>query len=384
LITILITGGGTGGHLSPGVALYQSFKEKEVRALFLASNRDRRFSSLQEINKQDLYLYPAPVLSKNIFKLIIFLPLFLLSFFKAIRVIKQNNVQGVVGMGGYVSAPALLAAIFSKIPLFLCEQNSVPGKVTVWFEKYALKVYGTFALAKDYLKFDFKFKNLGNPLRRHIIVNKNKEEAKKFFNLGHTKKIILVIGGSQGALRVNELFFEMRKKYADDFKDFGVIWSLGDYSYPRFKSKIEQELKQGSIYISPYIKQVGLAYKAADIVIGRSGSGVMMEIAVNALPAIFIPYPYALKDHQTKNAAVFSKAGAAINLSEKDLTADKLASALLGLLNNKPALNQMSQRALAVSSSQAGDLISVDILDNLKVNKTPKRITDKIKGENIV
>jgi len=264
-------------------------------------------------------------------------------------------------MGGYVSAPALFAARMLKVPVFLCEQNSVPGKVTSMFEKRAKRIYGTFEVSKEYLENKEAFVNVGNPIRKHVLEYVSKEEAKKAFNLGHCSKVVLLIGGSQGALKLNKLMLDLREKYSAEMSNVGIIWSTGAASYDEFKEKA-QELDEGSIYLAGYIDKVGLAYRASDLAISRSGSGVMMELAALGVPSILIPYPFAAMDHQDKNADIFCSEGASIKISDNDASADKVAPVFFELLNNKRKLEEMSEHNIAISKKNAASVIVDDLL----------------------
>ncbi|MCP4129391.1 MAG: undecaprenyldiphospho-muramoylpentapeptide beta-N-acetylglucosaminyltransferase [bacterium] len=359
---ILIIGGGTGGHISPGIALYEEFKNKGVEVFFLTGTRDKRFSTLEEVSTDDLYYYSAPTLTKNIFKLPVFFVQFVLAIFKARKIMREQVISSVIGMGGYVSAPALIAAQMRGLTVYLCDQNSVPGKVTSFFEKYARKVYGTFEVSKEYMKFPEKLFYAGNPIRKQALQKGNKEAAKKAFNLEHSKKIILAIGGSQGALRINELMLGLKKQYPKEFKDIGTIWSTGSYSYEKFKDRVHNEIDGGSIYLSPYIEKVGLAYAACDIAISRSGAGVMMEEAAMGLPTIQVPYPHAAADHQDKNADAFEKAGAAIKIKDSEAVAEKVGPILFELLNNPREMKRMSEKALEIAKGDASQVIVDDIM----------------------
>ena len=358
---ILITGGGTGGHLSPGVAVYEDMKERGLRPLFCAGKADSRFSIMESISPRDLIYYNAPSFTRNIFKLPFFVIMFFAAVFKASRILRKRNIDAVLGMGGYVSAPALFAANMLKIPVFLCEQNSVPGKVTSMFEKKAKRIYGTFEVSKEYLKNKEAFINAGNPIRKHVLEYVSKEEAKKTFHLEHCDKVVLLIGGSQGALKLNKLMLDLRKKYSAEMNNVGIIWSTGAASYGEFREKA-YELNEGSIYLAGYIDKVGLAYRASDLAISRSGSGVMMELAALGLPSILIPYPFAAMKHQDKNADIFCAEGASVKISDNDALADKVAPILLELLNNKRKLEKMSQCSIAVSKKDAASVIVNDIL----------------------
>jgi UDP-N-acetylglucosamine--N-acetylmuramyl-(pentapeptide) pyrophosphoryl-undecaprenol N-acetylglucosamine transferase len=170
-----------------------------------------------------------------------------------------------------------------------------------------------------------------------------KENAKEFIE--NSKKVLLVIGGSQGAIRLNELIFSLKEKYPQKFQNIGIIWSTGDRSYKECKARLEKNIKGGAVYISPYIEKMGLAYKACDLAISRSGAGVMFELAANAVPSILIPYPFAADNHQDLNADSFVDAEASIKIKDVDVVADKMASLLSDLLENNRLLTKMSESA---------------------------------------
>lgn len=364
---ILIVGGGTGGHINPGIALYEKFREEDVlRPFFLTGAKDMRFASLADIDSESLFTYSAPALTRNPFKIPIFLLKFIGSVLKGIKIIKNKRITALVGMGGYASAPALIAAKMMKIPIFLCEQNTVPGRVTISFEKYCEAVFGTFSESRGYLKLNDKFFHYGNPIRDNVLMRVSKSEAKKAFNLGHCEKIILVIGGSQGALKLNELVFGLKKEYPGDFKNIGIIWSTGDLSFDKYRERIQTEIDAGSIFLSPYIKKVGKAYSACDVAISRSGSGVMMELAAAGVPSILIPYPYAAMDHQNKNADSFVSAGAAVKIMDQDAVPEKVAPELFNLLNSPKKLKQMKEDALRSAKPDSSELIVAKIKEILK------------------
>jgi len=364
---ILIIGGGTGGHISPGIALYEKLGEEgNMSPLFLTGKNDLRFGSFTDIDSSRLFTYNAPSLTVNPFKIPMFLLRFTGAVLKTVRVIKKNNVSGVVGMGGYVSAPALVAAGLCKVPVFLCEQNTVPGKVTLKFEKKCQKVFGTFPDSVSYLKMPEKYIHCGNPIRNNVLVQTPKSEAKKAFHLEHCDKVILIIGGSQGAVKLNNLVLELKKAYPREFKNIGISWSTRDYSFDEYKQKSRTEVEAGSVYISPYIKRVGKAYRACDISISRSGAGVMMELAAAGVPSILIPYPHAAMDHQNKNADSFAAAGAAVKISDDDAVAEKVAPILFDLLNNPRKLKAMSDCAKQASKIDAADVIVKNIKEILE------------------
>lgn len=363
--TVIIAGGGTGGHLSPGIALYEELKSKGYAPLFLAGEADMKYASIKDVDPVDLLLYGAPTATKNPLKL----PAFLLNFFKAVltarRYMKDSDAAAVVGMGGYVSAPALIAALSKGVPVFLCEQNAVPGKVTLLFEKKARKIYSTFPAALEYIQNKEAFVLAGNPIRKRVLSKMTPAEARKLFNLGHAKNVLLVIGGSQGAMKLNELIFGLKKNYPEQFNGIGIIWSTGEYSYEKYREAVVNELDGGSIYISPFIERVGEAYAAADFAISRSGSGVMVELAAMGVPSLLIPYPYAAMDHQDKNAEYFVKEGAALKLADSDAVYENAADMIFNVIKNPRVLKSMSEKAVALAKPDAARIIIEDILKEI-------------------
>ncbi len=363
--TVLIIGGGTGGHITPGIALYGELKKQNARGLFLTGNRDVKFSALEAVDPMDLLYYGAPRMIGNPLKLPVFASTFFGAYLRARKIFREYEVDAVVGMGGYISAPALLAARRCDVPLYLCEQNSVPGRVTRLFEKQAKKIFTTFAAGNEYFKNSGAIVPAGNPIRPDVLTGAGKDEAKKAFHLQHSGKIIFAIGGSQGAVKINELVFGLKKQFPEKFKDVGVIWSTGDYSYGTYKKKVQDELEGGSIFLSPFIARVGLAYRACDIAISRSGAGVMMELAAMGVPSLQIPFPHAAMNHQDKNADAFVREGAAVKVANEDAVPEKVAPVLFELLENPRALKRMSERALALAKTDAAAVIASHIMEDL-------------------
>jgi UDP-N-acetylglucosamine--N-acetylmuramyl-(pentapeptide) pyrophosphoryl-undecaprenol N-acetylglucosamine transferase len=354
-LSVLITGGGTGGHIFPGISLYEEFKDKKIKASLLIGKKDVSFTPLSKISKKEIHVYNAPSFTKNIFIMPFFLINFLKAVFKAARLLKKLKIDSVIGMGGYVSAPALAAAGILKIPVFLCEQNSVPGKVTLLFASKAKKIFTSFTITKEYLKESLRYKviHAGNPIRKVIFTKAGREEAKKYFHLGHCKKVILIIGGSQGALQINELFLEIKKMYSHELKDTGAIWITGDFSYKKIQEELGRLGTDGSTYLSSFVEEVGLAYKASNLAVSRSGAGGVLEFASVGLPSVLIPYPYAADNHQEKNADAFELAGASVKIRKDEAEPEKLGGIIIDLLSNQNQLSRMSVKAKSLAKINA-------------------------------
>jgi UDP-N-acetylglucosamine--N-acetylmuramyl-(pentapeptide) pyrophosphoryl-undecaprenol N-acetylglucosamine transferase len=361
---ILIVGGGTGGHISPGIALYEEANKRNIAVKFLANRRDRRFKYLSSIESEDMLFYTAPRLTKNPLKV----PLFLIQFIWALihirYIVNKYGITDIIGMGGYVSAPSILSFMRSKkVHIWLCEQNTVPGMVTTFFQKYAQMIFTTFDDTEDYLKDETREKIacVGNPVRKQALPEIPKNEARKYFNMEKCDRVILAIGGSQGARQISELVLNLKLKFQKEFKHIGIIWSTGAVNYEHYKKIIRSDDKFGFVYLSPFIENVGMAYNAADIAISRSGSGVMMELAAMKLPSILIPYPYAAKDHQNKNADVFDRSGGSIKVTGENVTAEKIGPILFEILGSETKLRQMQRKCAQEARVHAAQ----DIIDRV-------------------
>lgn len=365
--TLLIVGGGTGGHISPGVALYEEFVAAGARALFLTGKKDARFSSLRDVAGEDLCYYRAPSFTRNILKLPFFALGFAAAVFRAYILIKRKRVETVIGMGGYVSAPALIAAGMAGLPFFLCEQNTVPGKVTAFFAGRARAIFTTFESTRDYLKKELcdKITLAGNPIRKKVLAAPDRESARRAFNMRHCKRVILAIGGSQGAMTINELVLGLKAAYPGELKDIGIIWSTGDLSYEKYRKAAQSIGDAGSLYMSPFIDEVGAAYMASDIAISRSGSGVMVELAAMGIPSILIPFPYAAMDHQDRNADEFVKAGASVKIANSDAVPEKVFPVLSELLENPTRISRMSARAREAARPAAAAAVVKSVMEIL-------------------
>ncbi|MBN1499196.1 MAG: UDP-N-acetylglucosamine--N-acetylmuramyl-(pentapeptide) pyrophosphoryl-undecaprenol N-acetylglucosamine transferase [Spirochaetes bacterium] len=356
---ILITGGGTGGHISPGIAIYEECRDQNIPCWLLVGNRDSRFTYLNEVDERSLMFYGAPRFTKNPFKIPLFLLKFLFSSLKIRRFIRKKGITDVIGMGGYVSAPALFAAKQMKKNIWLCEQNVVPGKVTQLFIRHAMGVFSTFKNCTRFIdsRYHDKIILAGNPIRKNVLTDVDKKDALKKFNLSHCSRVILAIGGSQGAQQINDLVLQLKMKYAKELINTGIIWCTGAGTFEKYKALLAENNLMGSIYISPFVEEIGYAYAASDLAISRSGSGVMVEMAAMELPSILIPYPYAAMNHQSHNADEFVEANAAVKIEGKDITVEALAESVFRILDNKNRYNGMRESCLKEAKTEAASFI---------------------------
>jgi len=351
----IISGGGTGGHIFPAIAIAKQLKKENTEAeiFFIGTNGKMEMKYIPEngfpIEGLDIFGIRRDFSWSSI-KSNIQLPLVLIKTIrKAKQIISIFNPDVVIGVGGYASGPALLAAQMLKIKTVIHEQNSYPGKTNKWLAKKAT----TICVAYDGLERYFpkeKIEKTGNPVRDEIINIKPKlEEAYSFFNLEKNKKTVLIMGGSQGALSINNAILF----HIEDLKqmDCQLLWQTGDSFFYKNKTHLS-ELQSKNIKVLPFIKKMDFAYSIADFIVSRAGALAISELAIVGIPAILIPLPTAAEDHQTSNAKILSDAGAVILLPDNEIK-DKLFSTLNHLLNDDNKANEMRKNILQFGQPNA-------------------------------
>jgi len=361
----IISGGGTGGHIFPALAIANQLKKEIPNAeiLFIGANGKMEMSRVPEagynIEGLDVFGIRRDMSWSGI-KSNLKLPFVLLKTMrKAKQIMRSFKPDMVIGVGGYASGPALRAAQALKIPTVIQEQNSYPGKTNKWLSKKVAKI----CVAYDGLERFFSQEKLvktGNPVRAEIINFKPKvEEAYSFFKLNKNKKTILIIGGSQGARTINQAVFA----HIEGFKKLKcqIIWQTGELFYTTYKGVLS-ELMSRNIKIVPFIKRMDLAYSVADYIVSRAGALAIAELAIVGLPTILIPLPTAAEDHQTANAKQLSDAGAAILLPDKEAK-EKLYNTLLNLMNDFEKSENMKQKIKQFAQPEAINMIVKEIID---------------------
>jgi UDP-N-acetylglucosamine--N-acetylmuramyl-(pentapeptide) pyrophosphoryl-undecaprenol N-acetylglucosamine transferase len=332
----IISGGGTGGHIFPALAIANQLKKEnpEAEILFIGANGKMEMTRIPEVG------YPIEGLdvfgirrdlSWSGIKSNLKLPFVLLKTMrKAKAIMRRFKPDVVIGVGGYASGPALRAAQSLKIPTIIQEQNSYPGKTNKWLSKKVAKICVAYDGLERFFPKD-KIVKTGNPVREEIInfIPKS-EEAYTFFDLDKNKKTVLIVGGSQGARTINQAVFS----FIDEFKklDCQLIWQTGELFYTANEAQLSA-IVSPNIKILPFIKRMDLVYSVADFIVSRAGALAIAELAIVGLPTILIPLPTAAEDHQTANAKQLSDANAAILLPDKEAKA-KLYKYLVDLMND--------------------------------------------------
>jgi len=353
-IKVLIAGGGTGGHLFPALAIGETIMSEMPNATvhFVGSKFGIEATTLPQRNLPHSLLPVRGIQrgldGRSIGRNLLFPGRLIVAYLKAKSIIKQLDPDIVVGTGGYASGLPLLAAVKSKIPTLIQEQNSYPGLVT---RKMASKVDAVclaFPEAKKYLESDSIFIT-GNPVRKDIETGSAADGA-QFFKLAEKRTTILVFGGSQGSAAINKVIAILIP--ALNTAGIQLIWQTGPTQYNHF-----DHFNSATIRVVPFIDEMPAAYALSQIVVCRAGALTLAELALCGKPAILIPLPSAAANHQMWNAQTMADKGAAKVLSESNLTGESLTALLLKLTSDNQLLKEMSGQAAKLAKPDATEKI---------------------------
>lgn len=348
--TVFITGGGTGGHIYPAVAVYDEllkhFSREDIFYVGNEKNLEKRIASQKEMNFLSVNVSGMP--RKFTFKFISwFLKLFA-AFFLSVFYVLKYRPSFILGTGGYVAFPILAAGVLLGVPCYIHDSDAYPGIVSRVLAPYAKCVFLAFDEAKNRIKAKKVIIN-GNPLR-DFSCGISKEEA--FENLGFSKakKTLFVMGGSQGAKTINRAILEIAKELTQEH-NLQIIHQCGDKNFDEAKSLMPEGL-EGYI-LRPYFDDMSIPYAACDFVVARAGSISLSELNNCGLPAILVPYPHAAANHQFFNAKAMENQGAAVVLEDKDCTGEALLVVILELLKDDEKFIRMAQNSKKLAKPDA-------------------------------
>jgi len=374
---ILFAAGGTGGHIFPALAVERALKSlmPEAETKFICGSRPVEVNLYQREGETPFILDVQPLRRGLLAKLKGAAKL-ALGFAAALKFLRSWKPHRIMGQGGYVTAPVLLAARILKIPYDLQEQNTVPGRANLWFASGAERVYCSFREAIQ----RFAIRNgkphcyySGMPLRKDAVLKDilTPENARRKLNLEPDLPTLLVIGGSQGAKRLYELLAEamlLLDESPGTQPFFQCLWSAGENNIEWLEDTFKkQNLKHIKVRLEPFIKNMGVAYVAATLAVSRSGAGSVAELLANKVPAILIPLPHSAGDHQKLNAQEACIAGAAICLEENTQTPQSLAEAIFSLLCANEKRAAMSLAAARFPHQDAAQNIAEELKKKLKI-----------------
>ncbi len=343
-IRLLIAASGTGGHLFPAIALAEQLPDYQIEWLGVPNRLETQLVPEQ----YKLNTIGVEGFQKGLgFSSLLTLGKLIGSILQVRKILKQGKFEGVFTTGGYISGPGVIAARSLGLPVILHESNAYPGKVTRFFGPWCNAVAVGFEAAAKYLPKN-KTIYTSTPVRRAFL--EPGIEASLDLPIPQDIPVIVVFGGSQGAVSVNKLVRES----ANSWFEAGayVVHLTGDQD-PEADS-----LKHPQYISMPFYNNMAALLQRANLAISRSGAGSVTELAVCGVPAILIPYPYAAEDHQTYNAQVYIKAGAGILFQQKELTAEKLQNQVLELLQSPEKLQEMSDKAKTVAVPESAEKLA--------------------------
>jgi len=359
----IVSGGGTGGHIYPAIAIANQLKERYPDAAFLfVGAKDRmEMEKVPEAGYEIEGLWISGIQRKLTLKNLMFPFKLISSLYRSKKIIGNFKPNAAIGTGGYASAPLLRVASNRGIPCLIQEQNSHAGITNKWLSNKVKRI----CVAYEGMDRFFPSEKLiltGNPVRQDLLdISDKKEEAKRFFKLDATKQTVLVLGGSLGARKINQLVAEALAFFKKE--EVQLIWQCGKYYEESYRSKSE-----GDVQVHAFLNRMDLAYAAADVIISRAGALSVSELCLVGKPVIFIPSPNVTEDHQTKNALAVVDKEAAVLLREKDAS-EGFESVISKLLRNKDQQQLLSANIKKLARPNATRDI-VNEIEKLIVTRT--------------
>lgn len=374
---VIISGGGTGGHIYPAITIARAIADIEPTEFLYVGSKIGLENTLIPNEGIPFVTIDVRGLERKIsFRNLVTLGKTAGSLIKAEHIIHKFKPDVVIGTGGFVCGPVLLTASLSGIPTLVQEQNVIPGVTNTILSRFVKCV----ALGYEEAAERFKRKDIlvytGNPVRKDILTG-TKDHGRALLGLDPDKFTLLVAGGSRGARSINNAMIEVHR-YFRDSKDIQILHVTGDHEYDRVVGQLEGidgkgRYGEGS-HIIPYLHHMPEALAAADLAVYRAGAVGLAELTVRGLPAILIPYPYAAEDHQRYNAQALVMCGAAKMILDKMLTGRELLEEIVHLKNDPEALKRMAQASKSKGRPQAAHDIAELALSIAKGPKYRSRI----------
>ncbi len=354
----IISGGGSGGHIFPAIAIANALKiaYPDCKILFIGAQDKMEMEKVPAAGYKIEGLWISGFQRSFSTKNLSFPFKVLSSLRKAKQIIMKFNPDLVIGVGGFASGPTLHQAAKLGIPTLIQEQNSYPGITNIILSKKVDKICVAYDKLEKYFPKE-KIFFTGNPIRSEVVnIANKKEKALEFFGLKPNKPVVLVVGGSLGARTINEAIEENLQSFIDN--DIQLIWQTGK-NYFNQADKAVLKLGNDSIRATRFITKMDLAYAAADIVVSRAGAIAISELCVVKKPTILVPSPFVAEDHQTKNASALVNYNAAILVKDSEQK-EKLMSEILALNKNKEEQAKLVHNIAALGVKDAtGAIISV-------------------------
>ena len=357
---IIISGGGTGGHIFPAIAIARALLKIDAQTKILFVGANGRME-MEKVPAAGFDIKGLPV-SGFYRKLTINNFIVLINLLKSIKgakkVLSDFKPDVVVGTGGYVSGPVLYAAGKKKVPTLIQEQNSYPGITNKLLAKSAKKICVAYKGLEKYFPPE-KILFTGNPVREDLeITPEKRNEGYRIFKLNSEKKTLLVLGGSLGARTINQALIKHMPKLMES--EIQVVWQCGKFYHESAKETMNK-YKPENIVLFDFISRMDLAYAISDVVISRAGAGTISELCLTGKPSVLVPSPNVAEDHQTKNAMALVENTAAILIKDNEAE-EKLISTTLDLIKSERELTLYSENIRKLALHDSAKLIADEVI----------------------
>lgn len=359
---IIISGGGTGGHIFPALAIADAIRAKhpEAKILFVGANNRMEMQRVPDAGYEIKGLPIAGFDRKNLLKNFKVLWLILKSQRMAKKIIKEFAPQAAVGVGGYASGPTLKMAANMNVPTLIQEQNSYAGVTNKILAKRAKMICVAYEGMERFFPHE-KIKLTGNPVRKNLLdMRSNHKEALKAMNLDENKKCVLIVGGSLGARSINEgVMANIELIRANS--DVQFVWQTGKLYFEEMKKRVSEAGKPENLVVTDFVSNMADALSAADLVVSRAGAGSISEFALLGKAVILVPSPNVSEDHQTKNAMALVNKGAAIYVADSKVK-EELITKALETVNNASVIASLEQNIEKMGKPNAASEIADEVL----------------------
>jgi UDP-N-acetylglucosamine--N-acetylmuramyl-(pentapeptide) pyrophosphoryl-undecaprenol N-acetylglucosamine transferase len=360
-IRVIISGGGTGGHIFPAISIANAIKElrPDAQLLFVGAEGRMEMQRVPDAGYEIIGLPIAGFDRKNLLKNISVLVKLFRSQIKARRIIRQFQPDVAVGVGGYASGPLLKTAGMMGIPTLIQEQNSYAGITNKLLAKRAKKICVAYDNMEKFFPGD-KIILTGNPVRQDLVNSRlTREDALRSFNLDPAKKTILILGGSLGARTINRCIMANLEVISQSAVQF--IWQTGKFYYEQAMEAVKAAGEIPHLHTTDFIKDMAGAYAGADLVISRAGAGSISEFCLLHKPVILVPSPNVAEDHQTQNAWALVNKQAALYVKDAE-AAEKLIPTALETIHNGTLLKELSENIAKLALPHSANVIAKEII----------------------
>jgi len=367
LVKVILSGGGTGGHIYPALTIADQIKKlhSEAEIIFVGTKQGLEKDIIPR------YGYPLRFIEVAGFKRSLSLDTLrsvgklFEGLYDAYQVIKKEKPDLVIGTGGYVCGPVVYMAALHNIPCCIQEQNAMPGVTNKILSRYVQKVFLGYKEAGKYFHGKADLVYTGNPIRTEILEHERKAALAEL-GLDSNKKTVLVSGGSRGARSINKAMLEAELALSDR-QEVQVLHATGDVNYEQYMAEIKKRGGVGAnIIIKPYLHNMPVALAAADLAVFRAGAIGLAELMAKGVPSILVPYPYATANHQEFNARAVEAKGAAKVILDKELNGESVLEAIEHLLLHHKDLEKMQAAAKSLGKPQAAENIAKQALALIK------------------